>query len=53
MPLNQETKPNQTKSIYIHSWPKYLPEHSTQVGYDTRSIFVQGLIGLNSELSFS
>ena len=31
----------------------YLPNPSAWVGYDTRSIFKQSLIGLNSEFSFS
>ena len=31
----------------------YLPNPSTQAGYDTRSIFKQSLTGLNSEFSFS
>ena len=31
----------------------YLPNPSTQAGYDTRSIFKQSLTGLSSEYSFS
>ena len=31
----------------------YLPNPSTQAGYDTRSIFKRSLTGLNSEFSFS
>ena len=31
----------------------YIYEHPARAGYDTRSIFKQCLIGLNSEFSFS
>ena len=31
----------------------YLPNPSTQAGYDTRSIFKRSLTGLNLEFSFS
>ena len=31
----------------------YLPNPSTQAGYDTRSIFKKSLTDLNSEFSFS
>ena len=31
----------------------YLPNPSARAGYDTVSIFKQGLTGLNSEFSFS
>ena len=31
----------------------YLPNPSARAGYDTRSIFMRNLTGLNSEFSFS
>ena len=40
--------------IYIHIYVvMYLPNPSTQAGYDTRSIFCLRLTGLNSEFPFS
>ena len=32
---------------------QYLPNPSTRAGYDTRSVFMRSLTGLNSEFSFS
>ena len=37
-------------TLYVYT---YLPNPSTRLGNDTRSIFRRNLIGLNSELSFS
>ena len=41
------------KDTVINDTRYYLPNPSARAGYDTRSLFKQGLTGLNSEFSFS
>ena len=40
-----------TTQLFIYL--SYLPNPSARAGYDTRSIFMRSLTGLNSEFSFS